>query len=153
MKIIGVLLITLITTSCASTIGLKTFEQFSAGCDQKNYTDCYRAAIKIFNLRPDSLEACTDNRTLCIKPDEDRKTAMRRISDIGIDYNILSCEQQNNATACMNAASSLSTKSSAMPLETYKPVASQAEKYFEKGCKLGNKISCALRGTSYRAGT
>ena len=153
MKYIVTTALIVLISGCVTQGGAKDFDALSALCESNDYQACFDASDIIWNLRSTSLKACEGNKRLCIVKGEDSNSSMVRISDVGIKYNKLVCDKTENNEACLRAGSSLSIKASQLPVDSYKPTAKDAEHYFDKGCSLGSKVACIMKGSSYRAGT
>ena len=130
-----------------------SFAALSHACDHFDLDACLKAGDIDFNLSPNDIKPCTGgDRQLCIRPAETRTQAEQRIDLAAAQAYGVACHLANNGRACLNAGSLLTNISDSMPMTRYRAVASRAEAYFDKACKLGEKFGCAFRGTTFRAG-
>lgn len=127
-----------------------SYEILSSQCDKGNVSSCYDAADIVFHLRESGLKSCVNKQELCIKAGENKKRAKHRLSSKSAEQFGKSCDS-GRAQACLNAGSSLSILGIKVKGKKYRKIARRAENYFNRGCELGNKMSCMMRGTTTRA--
>ncbi len=117
-------------------------------CTQGNIAACVALGERVDQLRASELAACEGNQSVCIKPTEDRSTAMARVQKIAYASNIRSCAAKHPA-ACERAAQYL--MSAQVPEEKYASTSFMAAHLFSMACELGRESSCPLMFATTRA--
>lgn len=132
--------------------GCASHENHASGCEGGNSGACFNAADQVWHLRASKLKACEGNEILCIQSGESREQAMTRLRTKSVEQNAVACDRGNHAEACVRAGSGLVILGINMPQGQYKKLAERAELFFDKGCILGSRQGCTLKGSTHRAG-